>query len=495
MQKLPVASKGYVSYNLLLIHNGEIHLPMYYTGMCGNLGFSDTLSMVSEFTKPEIYIKSNRRKFLFKIPFERNSRVPDSLSMLAMLDSIQHYQVDTILVDAFSSVEGFSNINTSLYKDRSLAIHSQIKPYTDTITVLQMQAKENWGLFYKQLQNTKYSHWKDWEHERIKQELQKPEVLIDWEKRLAEQRKATVTINAHSVVRDTLAYVYKHYRIQKPLDAFVMQNYLYSLWQGQRIHPDSIRNINYPYRHEYSSLISNQLVFNHQVYSTGWSKQEYDSFYNAFLKAVAIPRASNVLVYNYLVHVITNWHTLQKEKGVSAERTYRLLKQLEKTGGYGTEMRRLKALFFVKALPAFVSATNIKRVNEGLVTVFSYYSHEAKILKDKDQTLRLAKYFLELGDTEHAYEVLDSYLKNNSFEKEIFAYYLKIAFVHPLYQKNGEYIKLLIEAKRLFAEEQWCDLFVGPCNINFQIFDDEALRNLYCESCADRGNHATSLKK
>lgn len=495
LQKLQVSNKGYVSYNFLLIHDGEIHLPMYYTGVCGDLGFSDTLSMVAAFSKPEISIKASRRKFLFEIPFQRNSHVPDSLSMFALVDSMRHYQIDTIRVEAFSSVEGFTNINNTLYTDRAWAIYSQIKPYTDTTTVLQVQAKENWNLFYKQLPKTNYSHWKEWPQARIKEELQKPEVLLEWEKGLADQRRAIVAIHASSVVRDTLAYVYKHYQIRKPGDALLMQNYLYSLWQQQRIQADSILTIKYPYQRDYSSLISNQLVFNYQLHSARWSKQELDNFYTSFLKAATIARSSNLLIYNYLVYVVNNWHGLQKEKGVSAEKTYKMLQQLEKTGGYGSQMRRLKALFFIKALPSFVNATNIKRVNEGLETVFNFYSHEDTILKNKDRTLSLAKYFIELGDVEHAYEVLDNYLKNTSFEKEIFAYFLRIAFVHPLYQKNREYIELLIEAKQLLLKEQWCDLFVGPCNINFQIFDDEELRNLYCESCAERGNHATSHRR
>jgi hypothetical protein len=415
--------------------------------------------------------------------------------MLALVDSIRNYQVDTIQVEAFSSVEGFTAINTALYTNRASAIYSQIKFYTDTTTILQVQAKENWNLFYKQLPTTNYSHWIDWPQSRIKVELQKPDVLLDWEKRLSEQRRATVKIHARNVVRDTLAYMYKHYQIQKPEDALLMQNYLYSLWQQQRIHSDSILTITYPHRREYASLISNLLVFDYQLHSDRWSKQELDRFYTNFLKAAAIPRSSNLLLYNYLVYVINNWHKLQKEKGVSAEKIYKLLQQLEKSGGYGSQMHRLKALFFVKTLPSFVSSTDIKRVKEGLETVFNFYSYEDEILKDKDRTLSLAKYFVELDDIEHAYEILDSFLKNNLFEREIFAYYLKTAFVHPLYQKNREYIKLLIEAKQLLPKEQWCDLFVGPCNINFQIFDDEELRNLYCESCAERGNHATSHRK
>jgi uncharacterized protein YkwD len=495
LMKLPATSKGYQSYNFLLIHDGEIHLPIYYTGVCGDLLFSDTLSMVTEFSEPGIFIKPTRKKFTFEIPFERNSIVPDSLSMLVMKDSIRNYQIDTIRVEAFSSVEGLENLNTSLHKKRASAIFSQIKFTTDSATVFQVQAKENWPLFYKQIANTKFWPWKDWEPAQIKKELQKPAVLQEWEGRLDEQRRATVTIKAHSIVRDTLAYVYKHYRIQKPGEALLMQDYLYSLWQQHRIPSDSIININYPYRWEYTSLISNQLVFNYQLHSGTWSSQDHEHLYNAFLKAAAIPRASNLLKYNYLVFVVNNWKSLQKERGVPAEKIYRLLNQLEKSGGYGSQMARLKALFFVKSMPTYIRANNIKRTEEGLETIYHFYSRDPQVLSSKDRTLSLARYFIELGDMEHAYGILNTYLNNNSFDKDIFAYYLKVAFIHPLYQKNREYVKLLMEARQLLSKEEWCDLFIGPCNINFQIFDDEELRNLYCESCADRGNYATSQMK
>jgi hypothetical protein len=319
--------------------------------------------------------------------------------------------------------------------------------------------------------------------------------LDEWERRLAAQRRATVAVNAHSVVSDTLDYVYKHYRIQKPGEALLMQDYLYSLWQQHRIHADSILKIKYPSHREYTSLISNQLVFDYQLHAAGWNKQAYDQFYNSLQKAVAIPGASRLLLYNYLVFVITNWHLLQKEKGISAEKTYRLLKQLEKLSEDGTQLGRLKALFFVKTLPAYVKATNVKRTKEGLAEVLNYYIHDDKVISDKQQALSMDRYFVELGGIEHAFQILQAYMNNGPFDKEIFSYYLKIAFIHPFYQDKREYINLLIEAKKLLHKEEWCDLFVGPCNINFQVFDDERLRDIYCESCADRGNYAISPVK
>ncbi|QHT66756.1 CAP domain-containing protein [Rhodocytophaga rosea] len=494
IQKLPATGGDFYTYNFLLIHDGVIHIPLIYTDVCGDLGFSDTLQMVTAFDKPDIQIETIQKSFEFEVPFRRNSITPDTLSMHIIEDSIRNYQIDTVQVEAFSSVEGFENLNSTLHTQRASAIYSHIMSYTDSTTILQVKARENWDLFYKQITTSRFSHWRQWERTKIKEELQKPEVLQVWEKKLDEQRKAKVTIQAHTFVRDTLAYFYK---LRKPTfdQATQMQNYLYVLWQQKRITADSIITLKYPYRKEASILLSNQLAFNYQLHASHWTKQEQDRFYNTFQEAVSIVRADERLKYNYLVYVISNWDYLQKERGLPVERMYKLLKQLGNSDDDQMNIARLKALFFVKALPVYYKANTIKRIDEGLETVFDFYSHDSAIVSSKERTMSLARYFVELGDLEHAYTILDNYQKKSPFDKEIHAYFLKVAFTHPYYQKSRAYVKLLIQAKELLSEDEWCDLFIGPCRITFQIFDDEELRDVYCEACADKGNYATSHLK
>ena len=56
----------------------------------------------------------------------------------------------------------------------------------------------------------------------------------------------------------------------------------------------------------------------------------------------------------------------------------------------------------------------------------------------------------------------------------------------------NDYYSLLAWSKEILTTEEWCSMFVGPCNISFQVFDHEATRNLYCEECSDHRNYAES---
>ena len=79
------------------------------------------------------------------------------------------------------------------------------------------------------------------------------------------------------------------------------------------------------------------------------------------------------------------------------------------------------------------------------------------------------------------------YFANNP---EILAYYLKVRYRHPEEFPNAGYVDELLDSYSILSKAQWCQLFVGPCNISFQIFDDERIRNLYCKECSDKKNFA-----
>ncbi len=57
---------------------------------------------------------------------------------------------------------------------------------------------------------------------------------------------------------------------------------------------------------------------------------------------------------------------------------------------------------------------------------------------------------------------------------------------------QGECIRFLGIGRK---SATWCSLFVGPCNISFQLWDSEAMRNLYCEECGEWKNYGKDPSK
>jgi len=62
--------------------------------------------------------------------------------------------------------------------------------------------------------------------------------------------------------------------------------------------------------------------------------------------------------------------------------------------------------------------------------------------------------------------------------------YLKAYFFSQVYNEDLSDVELrLMDADRFLTNSEWCNLFMGPCNINFEIFDYQPLKNMYCEKC------------
>lgn len=45
-----------------------------------------------------------------------------------------------------------------------------------------------------------------------------------------------------------------------------------------------------------------------------------------------------------------------------------------------------------------------------------------------------------------------------------------------------------MEAKSRISAEEWCKLFYGKYGIPFQVMDNKALHNAFCETCPNRVN-------
>jgi uncharacterized protein YkwD len=485
-------SGSYLAPNFLIIRRNRIVAPLYFTDVCGDLSFIDTLQTRTYFVPPRFQIQEEKHSFDFAIPFVRNSTLPDSTTMRAIADTLLNYQIDSISIRAFASIEGLNALNEQLYLSRGNAIIEYIKRYVTNRTNIEIKTGENWQLFYKQVKESEATHWKKLSKEQIKQELQKLDVLNEWENRLAEQRKAQVHIEAHVSVEDTLKYVYKTTQLQTPQQATLRQNYYY---QHLNTHPqlsDSICQAKYPAKKEYSQLIANQLTFDYQQHHSDWNKYDLYQHWQSLRKALQIKGRLPEIRYYAVFFIIRNWDFV-KSQGYDTKQVFKMIEEVAKDKRYTARETRLKVVYYLKALPHSLHAQDMdmKEWNVGVRTVYNYYHNKPEIMKDAERALSLGNFFLEIQAEDLAVKIFDDYLNKTGYDEAIYIQFLKLAFEHPDYQKNRHYTRLLINAKQTLPREKWCDLFVGPCRISFQMFDDEELRSLYCESCSELGNDFT----
>ncbi|MDJ1484729.1 CAP domain-containing protein [Cytophagaceae bacterium YF14B1] len=484
----------YLIPNFLLIHKKRILTPIYFSDACGDFLFTDMVHVETNFLTPHFTTFAPEEKsFDFKVPFTRNNTYPDSLKMIAIRDTLLNYQIDSIQITAFASVEGLNELNEKLYHTRGENILAYIKQYTNQKTHIQIKTGENWPLFYTQLRVTDFEFWKTCTRIDIKQELQKPAVLTIWEKNLNEQRNAHVYVKAHVLVRDTLVYLQKYQKREDFREATNIQNYYYQLWQQHRLPTDSLLwAVNYPNRKEYSNLIANTLAFEYLIYGNNGrlAPKNRDRQWKIIKASLSMKGITPELRYYAICFMLNNTSYIMGQ-GYGAEKILKQIRYLSTNNAYKTRAQKLTILYYLHMIPEYARRGQRKQVTEGAKIIYRYYQNKPEIVNSRDKSLTLANFFIHIMQEEYAVNILMDYLSQTGFDGLIYSQFLKIAFVHPDYQVNRAYTQLLIEAKKKLTQVQWCDLFVGECCINFQIFDDEELRNLYCESCAELGNEAT----
>ncbi len=478
---------GYREINLLVFQKRRIVAPVFFSGICGDLSFRDTIPSVMEFDTPEFDFPAKKKKFSFSIPFARNDVQPEAKRMEAIRDTLLNYQIDSIDVLAYASVEGLNTKNTSLYQTRGNNIVTYLKQYIDTSTNISIRSGENWNLFYGQLkQSPEYVDWKGLSKEAIRQQFLDEKTRQQWEERLYLQRSASVIIWAHDFVRDTLRYVQQHYRLTDIKQATAKQAYYYQLWKQKKLPLDSLLAPVYPMRREYTQLITNQFRLNYQQNRATWNEAQIQMHWQKVKTLLGTPAVGVEMSYYATFFLLNHWH--QINDSYKTDRLGKVLKNMANHNLYKGSLQQMRAIYALYMAPVSCEKEDYKQMHVYTEFVYEYYYQSYVMRLNAQRTLQLSNYFIDLGEQMYAYNMLDDYLKNSVFNVPIYAQFLKLAFVHPYYQIDEHYTQLLIDARQKLSQEQWCELFMGECGISFQMFDDENLRKFYCKECAERNN-------
>jgi len=103
--------------------------------------------------------------------------------------------ISKIELHTFSSIEGSTEENLKLQKARASNIKAALTNYAHHTIEWQIEAKENWDAFYKQIEGTQYAYLKNYSKEDIKKKLQSTSLLDSLDVFLAQQRTAVLSFS------------------------------------------------------------------------------------------------------------------------------------------------------------------------------------------------------------------------------------------------------------------------------------------------------------
>jgi len=491
--KYPEKLKGKkVDINLLILQKNRLCKVMPSQGICGILMepdiplFNLTLDLDSIKYRPYVKVQKNE----FKVFFNKNDINiinPDTLYFLKNLLKKRDLFVSKIILNAYASVEGSYEINQFLYTKRAENILKVFQSEQDSAIDLTTHTEENWKMFFDQLKTSKYAYLSGLDTCQIKDSVNVPETALKLESLLAQQRYGQVEIFYKPIINnqniDEFAFSeYKKMCQLKKLD--MSQNlklknitsFLLYRCLKDKITLDSIE--------AYLKEGKKWPEITHQVllFKIKYRKELYlhpDTTYKLLNGYYTKNDKDKIAGYNCLAYLFNTRSAMQKKPEISDIQAFLNLLKDKKVQEDTLEAFELyynfKYLNYV-----YSKGWTYKSVQKSLDFIKDFY---IKNPPNDDLSYQLALYFITFGQFQTSLDYLEPLISEAHFKKEAFILYLKVYDQLQIAGLKNNSEELLAEAADKLSTIDWCNLFIGPCNIRFQIFDNNVLRKMYCEKC------------
>lgn len=518
--KIPKDMNGYIEINLVVIKKKRVCRIMHLTDWCGEDYDKYYSHPYFDTVYPHKYVVVPKKDSLkFSVPFEQGKYDYTEKDIAPILKTVtsSKFNVINAKINAFSSIEGSEKINKNLQQKRAESILHTLTSHQKTPFTKEIKVKENWSLFYNQIDSLKeLSHLKEKSKEEIK--LIVDENPTKYESYLSKQRKGNVKLFVEFEVGDTLQFLLNEFNI----NINTINEYLNKEKQFKSSCYDSIVNIQYEvyklikkgkadvtllddFLKKYT-LFSEKLPFGffldnfwYSVNSSAnfnWDNKAYSKMKS--LKEIGVK--DEYIDFNIISFEINKFiarNSLSDEKLSELYGKINTFLNTNKNVVLLDKMTLIKEDFLIKATKNYhFSSANFDE--EKMRNYLNELSNYWKTKPCPDSLVYSLSEFMVFCEQEDiAFNFLEFHigLQKPNFHHKTLMLYAKLLFQHPKEYPLAGYTDFLKELRNILTKEEWCSIFVGPCNISFQVLDDENFRNFYCTECAGIKNYAQSPEK
>jgi len=505
--KLPKDNlSGLLEFNLVVIQKKKICRVWHFSDACGNVP-DDLYSMPFQIEIPEyVYTPSVEfEKITFEIPFEQGKSVYNRKDIQPILDSLiaDNFEVDSLEIRAFSSLEGNDNINKELQKQRAKTLAEALLEKQNNKIKYTVTATENFRKFEEQINShSELKIFEELSHDELKKKINEPGIAEKYEKYLAQQRKAKITMSVRITVTENgmeKHLIKKFNSIQKSVSTsgfpeeksdyidtlIAIQHKAYLLIKNKKAANSLLTKLES--KNLSRDLKRNAIIYSEDlgIYKGKDSAETERNRYNAYSQLNDKEEMHFDVWYNQLRFIIRDkkkfpeketykilqnncysTFTNDKEKRLAIEASVNYHLRVCREQGYNEESLKYLRDFFVSD----PLATDSVRYEIGeLFTYFKKYNYAYQVLMPS----------VFAGRNHHPTLMLVA----------------KLSYSHIEETHSVQYHNELMSLEEILTNEEWCSLFVGPCNISYQVLDYEPFRNFYCEKCSDYENFAKTPEK
>lgn len=484
-----------VEYNLILINKGyycysknSIQLQSYRWDLVDMGFFMDTLTYRTNFDSnlnpQEKYILQHK-KLLFTIPFEKNKSEYSQEDIQALYDSLEltNFNIKTISIRSYSSVEGETKRNLELQNLRSNSIAIALQQFQNPTIVTNITTSENWVEFLNDISGTKYAYLANLSKNGIKDKLKSKKLTQELEAYLKNHRKAVVVLELQKkdkykdLTSGELITVFNESVQDKNLDkAIEIQNSIFEKIENAEIPVSTIQQLTIPKQTEFGTLLNKNIMFQFflsqtEIYETLLKLEELESL---------LPKDGHVK-YNICAIKFKVW--LLGEQAIDPIEFKKQITNLSKYKISSTLIKRLLINYHIIMSEHFMKNGDFVNKDKSLKYIYSNYKYTP--LTDVDY-LSIAQYLSSYTKYDWATKILAKRVKNINVDEDLLFYYLNLTLRDSKLTKRSTYRTIMLNAINL-NPNRYCKIFDAKSKggASFQLLENDYLRKTYCENCND----------
>jgi outer membrane protein OmpA-like peptidoglycan-associated protein len=490
---VPPALKGKeLEPNMILIQDNFVcqyqkllNVPAYAWDLLDMGMYMDSLVYNGTFSKSEVKLTReviNDKRMKFIIPFQKNKYEYSKEDIKPIYDSLNltDYNIKTITIKAFSSVEGSEEKNIELQEKRAASLVSALQSYQKPTIGNTIHASENWVEFYKDLAETKYSYLTVLTKNEIKEQLKNKKLNDELEPYLKLHRKAVLIIELdkkntlENIAPEMLTEMFVTAVNEKNISrAQEIQNSVFNRIRNNQLPSTFASNLNIPKQIAFGQLMINRASFNYFIdpdaYATYLELQELEDL---------LPKDKKIK-YNLCVMMFKLM--LQGEHVIKTEELNIAIGKLK---SYGIPIKLVNRMYInYNIIMCEFYMRNGDYLNKDKCLKYIQANYRNVPLTDQDR-VSMAQYLSLYGKYDWATAVLESQINKLDAEENLIFYYLNLTIGDPKITNKENYRLVMLNALNS-NKERYCKMFnsVKKDGVTFQLLDNEFLKKNYCENC------------
>lgn len=529
LAKLPKKMPDYYETNLVIIQKKRICYFKHLASLCTHANPDASLaelsigSVIDEIPVPpkkEFIPDYTERDIYFTVPFERGRADYNYADVKPMIDTLtfDKFDVSKIDIKAFTSLEGSREINKKLQLRRANSIVKAIENEQKKDIPSTVESFPNWKLFKEQIGEEKaLASLKGLTEDSIRERLKDKEYVESIEPYLAQQRRADIVMHIRTEVTEGNSNAYLIFQFQS------LVRDIQRLFKEKGELDDEIRKLikELSELHEYiyfnvaegnlpDSLILHLRIpdapfFNELKISQLWLEAAHDpnywkdttkmlKLYSTLAPMAMDPEIKPIWQYNFMVLQAKLWDVAGSS--LSPFEIHDLMNSLTAAKLKGKVRKgmldslrfdvfaRLVPMYFPQHLDEEVNG----RMQQCLMYIYAYYKARPMT---KEKAFEIGNYLASYNAFQLAVNIMKPFATGDKPHPGILALLAKLGAVHPDEQPDSPYYDWLIGIADKMPRTDWCNMFIGPCNISFQIFDVERVYKKYCSHCKGVPNYVT----